>query len=198
MWTGHFVMLQQQAAACNSILYAIWWSETIKCQAQSQRMTQQRHHSQFSFCPDDPCPHPSCLCFPFFCCSCCWSFTWMAVSRAAEIWKAAVRSDLQTGLSRWIFSGTFSTYINAVFPWNREHAFFTAWRAWRKLWGLVKWPINKSTLIHSRLVIRFLRRLTWLGVLGNGDDQGDSDCLLTITRNEQTQKPLLSADRPTN
>lgn len=45
-----------------------------------------------------------------------------------KLWKAAVRSGLKTDLSKWILSGVLSAYINAVFPWNREHGFFTAWR----------------------------------------------------------------------
>lgn len=45
-----------------------------------------------------------------------------------KLWKAAVRGGMKTELSKWILSGALSTYMNAVFPWNREHGFFTAWR----------------------------------------------------------------------
>lgn len=43
-------------------------------------------------------------------------------------------------ISKWVFSELLSTYLYAVFLWNREH-FFTAWRVGRKLWGLRKQPI---------------------------------------------------------
>lgn len=68
-----------------------------------------------------------------------------------KLWKAAARRGLKTELSKRIFSGALSTYINAMFMWNREHGFFTAWRVRRKLQGLMKQTINNSSLYTQKI-----------------------------------------------